>query len=204
MDMKKRIIVGISGASGTVYGITLLKELILRPIEVHVILTEAGRQVLAHELEYEPKLIGFVERKFNIAPHPESKVFKHSNESFFTPPASGSFRHDGMVIAPCSMKTLASVSSGTADNLITRAADISLKERRPLILVARETPLSRIHLDNMLRATDAGAVILPACPAFYFEPRTVQDLVNFVVGRILDQLGIDHDLLREWGNEDSV
>jgi flavin prenyltransferase len=202
--MKKKIIVGISGASGALYAVTLLKELMTRPLEVHVILTESGRQVMSHEMGYEPKLASFVEKIFQFSRHSESSVVKHPNDSFFAPPASGSFRHDGMVIVPCSMKTLGEIASGIAGTLISRAADICLKERRPLVLVPRETPMNRIHLENMLRVTDAGGIVLPACPAFYFDPRSVQDMVNFVTGRILDQLGIEHDLLREWGNETMV
>ena len=202
--MIRKIVVGISGASGALYAVTLLKELMVRPLEVHVMITEAGRQVMTHELGEAPDLKPFVEKTFGFCAHPESRLIEHPNDSFFAPPASGSFRHDGMVVVPCSMKSLGEISSGIAGNLLCRSADICLKERRKLVLVTRETPLNRIHLQNMFRVTEAGAVVLPASPAFYFGPRTVQDMVDFITGRILDQLDIEHDLLKEWGDETRV
>ncbi len=196
-----RLIVGICGASGALYGATLLKELLRHPVTVHAVLSTDGRKVMGHELKFKSDLPAFLRQTFAFTPHRQARLLEHPVDSFFTPPASGSFRHDGMVIAPCSVKTLAAIAAGVADNLITRAADICLKERRPLILVPRETPLSRIHLQNMLRLTEAGATILPPAPAFYFHPQTVQEMVDFVVARILDQLNLSHTLVKEWGHE---
>ncbi|MDY6879448.1 MAG: UbiX family flavin prenyltransferase, partial [Thermodesulfobacteriota bacterium] len=127
-----------------------------------------------------------------------AQLIQHSNEDFFVGPASGTFTHDGMVVVPCSMKTLAAIASGMAGSLIERAADVCLKERRPLILVPRETPYSTVHLNNMLSAAQAGAVILPPAPAFYFHPKTIEELADFIAARILDQLGIRHSLIDEW------
>jgi 4-hydroxy-3-polyprenylbenzoate decarboxylase len=202
--MTERLIVAICGASGSIYALSLLRELLARPLEVHVIASPAGRQVMSHELGYEGNLSALLEKSFGSFRNPEASLVEHRAETFFAPPASGSFKHDGMVVVPCSMKTLAAIASGVADNLVTRAADVCLKERRPLILVPRETPFSTIHLENMLRAARTGALILPPAPAFYHGPKTVQDLVDFVVARILDHLRISHRLVGEWTNEDLV
>ncbi len=197
--MRRRIIVGISGASGTVYAMNLLRALVRQPLEIHLILTADGRKVAAHEIGQEGRMAYILEKHFGAVRHPESRLVEHDPDNYFAAPASGSFRHDGMVILPCSMKTLAAVASGVAGNLLTRAADICLKERRPLVLVPRESPLSQIHLENMLRVTRSGGIILPPSPGFYHRPQTIDDLVNFVVARVMDQLGINHDLLNEWG-----
>ena len=202
--MTQRLIVGITGASGAVYALNLLRELIRHPLEIHVVTTPDGRQVAAHELGGKGRLVEMVQAQGAAVTHPQARLREHPPDSFFAPPASGSFRHHGMVVVPCSMKTLAAVAGGTAENLLTRAADICLKERRPLVLVPRETPLSLIHLENMVRITRAGGVILPPAPGFYHRPAAVEDLVNFVVARILDQLGIRHQLLAEWGNGDDA
>jgi len=202
--MTERLTVAICGASGSIYALSLLRELLARPLEVHVIASPAGRQVMSHELGYEGNLSALLEKTFRAFRHPGASLVEHRAETFFAPPASGSFRHDGMVVVPCSMKTLAAIAAGVADNLVTRAADVCLKERRPLILVPRETPLSTIHLENMLRAARAGALILPPAPAFYHGPKTVQDLVDFVVARILDHLRISHRLVGEWSYENLV
>lgn len=202
--MSERLIVAVCGASGSIYAITLLRELLARPLEVHVITSPAGRQVLAHELGYGGSMSELLDNTFGSFRHADGALVEHSAETFFAPPASGSFKHGGMVVVPCSMKTLASIATGVADNLITRSADVCLKERRPLILVPRETPFSIIHLENMLRAARAGALILPPAPGFYHRPETVEDLVHFVVARILDHLGISHRLVGEWGHGDLV
>ena len=198
--MKRRIIVGISGASGTVYAMNLLRALVRQPLEIHLILTADGRKVAAHEIGQQGRMAYILEKHFGAVRHPEARLVEHDPDTYFAALASGSFRHDGMVILPCSMKTLAAVASGMAGNLMTRAADICLKERRPLVLVPRESPLSEIHIENMLRVTRAGGIILPPAPGFYHRPQTIDDLVNFVVARVMDQLGINHDLLTEWGN----
>ncbi|MEE4354087.1 MAG: UbiX family flavin prenyltransferase [Desulfatiglans sp.] len=200
--MKKRIVVGISGASGVIYGITLVKELLAYPMEVHVIITETGRKIIAHELHHRGDVGSLCGKNFDYSQNPEARLIEYEEDDLFAAPASGSFRYQGMVVVPCSMKTLSGVAGGLAENLLLRAADVCLKERRTLILVPRETPLNRIHISNMARAADAGAIILPPTPAFYFGPKTVQDMVDFVVGRILDQLGLEHKLVREWGDED--
>jgi 4-hydroxy-3-polyprenylbenzoate decarboxylase len=201
MLMSKRIVIGICGASGVVYGIRLIRELLRHPVEAHVIVSDAGRQVMVHELKMGGPVGEIVQRLYPGAWHPEGALKEHPVSSFFEAPASGSFRHDGMVIAPCSMKTAAAVACGYAENLIHRAADICLKEHRKLVLVPRETPLSLIHLQNLLRLAEAGAVILPPAPGFYRHPETVGDLIDFVVGRILDQLHLPQTLVQEWASE---
>ncbi len=202
--MTKKLIVAICGASGSIYGVTLIKELLAQGVQVHLIISTDGRHVMAHELGFKENLENYIKTKFKAPRHPDASLIEHKVETFFAPPASGSFKHDGMVIAPCSMKTLAAIASGLADNLITRSADICLKEKRTLVIVPRETPLNRIHLENMLKVSSAGATVLPAMPAFYFKPKTVFDLVDFVVARILDQLNIKHNLAGEWGDENLV
>lgn len=202
--MNRRYVVGICGASGVTYGVTLLNQLLRLPLDIHVILTNDGKKVLAHELDYNGRLVDCLKAAGRHEPHNDARLREHDVADFFAPPASGSFRHDGMVIAPCTVKTLAVVAAGMADNLLTRAADICLKERRPLILVPRETPFSAIHLRNMLRLTRAGATILPAAPAFYFGPRSIQDLVDFIVARIFDHLKLEHRLVGEWRHETLV
>ena len=202
--MRRRYIVGICGASGVIYGATAVNQLLRLPVDIHVILSADGKKVMAHELNYGGNLIECLKKCSRHAPHPDAHLREHNVEDFFAAPASGSFRHHGMVVAPCTVKTAAAVAAGLADNLLTRAADICLKERRPLVLVPRETPFSAIHLENMLRLTRAGATVLPAAPAFYFGPRNIQDMVDFIVARILDQLGIEHRLTTEWGHETLV
>jgi 4-hydroxy-3-polyprenylbenzoate decarboxylase len=197
----KRYIVGICGASGAVYGVTLLNELLRQPAEIHVIISADGEKVMQHELKYEGRLDAYLTSVRRHASHQAARLREHDTCDFFAPPASGSFKHDGMVIAPCSVKTLAALAAGLGGNLITRAADICLKERRPLVVVPRETPISAIHLENMLRLNRAGATILPAAPGFYFGPQRIQDLVDFIVARILVQLGIEQNLTGAWGDE---
>jgi len=193
-----KIIVAITGASGAIYGAVLVAELLKRPVEVHLIVSEYGRKVMAHELGLSGPILPFLKTDPGLVPH-ESSVFRdHAADNLFAPPASGSFRHNGMVIAPCSMKTLSAIAAGFADNLITRSADVCLKEKRPLILLPRETPLSPIHLENMLKVARAGAVIHPPVPAFYHRPESIRDIVNATVGRVLDHLGISHQLAAEW------
>ncbi len=198
---KQRLVIAICGASGSIYGIRLLAELIKLPIELHVIISDAGRQVMAHELGYGGRLPDILDSIGPLPRRQNSRLIEHPWNSFFASPASGSFHHDGMAIVPCSMKTIGAIAAGLADNLIHRAADICLKERRPLILAPRETPFSRIHLQNLLRLSEAGAVIVPPSPGFYHHPKSTMDLVDFVVARILDQLHISHTLLKEWGND---
>ncbi len=196
--MAQRIIVAITGASGAVYGAVLVAELLQRPVEVHLMVSDYGAKVMAHELGLSGPILPFLQSEYGLVPHELSVFREYAADNLFAPPASGSFRHSGMVIAPCSMKTLAAVAAGFADNLITRAADVCLKEKRPLVLLPRETPLSTIHLENLLKVSRAGAVIHPPVPAFYHRPETIRDIVNATVGRVLDHLGIAHDLAAEW------
>jgi len=181
-----RIVVGFSGASGIIYGIRLLEVLKEKGVETHLIISRGAGETLALEtsysLDYVKSLASVTYRINDIA----ASV------------ASGSFKTNGMVIIPCSMKTLSGIALGYSDNLLLRAAEVTLKERRPLILVPRETPLNLIHLRNMLRAAHAGAIILPAMPAFYHKPKTIDDLINHLVGKILDILGIEHELFKRW------
>ncbi|MEZ7196329.1 UbiX family flavin prenyltransferase [Pseudodesulfovibrio karagichevae] len=183
----KRIILAVSGASGSLYAASLIKGLADHDdVDLHVIISDAAKKVLALETDLAP---GDLTRGATV----------HAADDIAAPPASGSWKHDGMIICPCSMATLSAVATGFGHNLIHRAADVTLKERRKLILVPRETPLSTIHLHNMLTATQAGAVILPACPGFYHRPATIADLTDQVAGKVLDQLDIPHALFRRWG-----
>lgn len=199
--MTNRIVVGICGASGSIYGIRLLKALLERPWEVHLIISEAGKLVMAHELGFKEKssFEQFLEIE-NVRFHESARLIRHAPDDLLADSASGSFKHQGMVVAPCSMKTLAAIASGYATNLMERTADVCLKEKRPLVLVPRETPLNKIHLKNMIKAHNAGAIIMPPSPGFYFRPEAINDLVDFIVARILDQLNIEHNLIGEWGN----
>jgi 4-hydroxy-3-polyprenylbenzoate decarboxylase len=189
------VVIGISGATGVWYGIRILQAISGRH-ETHLVITDAARKIMQLESrvlskENAESIDLFMETSM-LADHVYSPL------ELTAPIASGSCRFDAMVIAPCSMKTLSAIASGFSDNLLTRAADVCLKERRKLILVTRETPLSMIHLRNMIAVTEAGGVILPACPGFYGEPEDVEALVNFVAGRTLDLIGIEHELCSRW------
>lgn len=181
-----RLVVAISGASGAVYGIRALEVLRELGVETHLILTAAARETIRLETS---KKVADVERLASAV---------HGFDDITSKLASGSFRTDGMLVIPCSMKTLGGIASGYADNLVIRAAEVTMKERRPLVLVVRETPLTLIHLENMVSAARAGAVILPAMPAFYHRPTRIDDLVDHIVGKALDVLGMEHRLFRRW------
>jgi len=181
-----RIVVGISGASGAIYAVRLLEELSKRSIDTILLVSETGEKIMEDETGIKKEDL----RKLVNA--------MYDNDDFFSPLASGTFGVDGMVIVPCSVKTLSAVANGYADTLMARSAINCLKEGRKLILVLRETPLDLITIKNMLAAREAGAVILPAMPAFYHKPSTIDDMVNFVVGKILDQLNIEHELFPRW------
>lgn len=187
-----KLIIGITGASGSLYAARLIEELYRSVDESHIICSETGAEVFKYETG------GSIEDFINKLNNSNKKLTLHSNSNIFAPPASGSFKADAMVIVPCSMATLGSIASGSLRSLLGRSADVCLKERRKLIIVPRETPFSRIHLKNMLELTDAGAVILPAMPGFYNHPETVDDIVNFTVARILDQLNIENSLIKRW------
>jgi len=182
----RRIVVGVSGASGTIYGVRLVRELIRAGVETHLVVTRAARRVGDLELP------GGIEEAESLA----DAVY--GDDDFAAPPASGTFRCDGMVVAPCSVKTLSGVANSYAEGLLVRAADCMLKERRRLVLVVRETPLHEGHLRLMTRATRLGGIILPPVPGFYTRPRSVDDVVNHTVGKILGLFGIEHDLYRPW------
>ncbi|MFH2057568.1 MAG: flavin prenyltransferase UbiX [Pseudomonadota bacterium] len=194
------IIVGISGASGSIYAIRLIKALIEAKTKVMVILSDASKGVLAHEMGFDPKaLFADFLNEYGVRLDGQDDLEVFFQDQMASEPASGSFVHSGMVVCPCSMKTLSAIAHGFADNLLTRSADVSLKEKRPLILVPRETPYNLIHLENMAKAHRAGAIILPPNPSFYSFPQTIEDVVDTVVARILDHLNVTHALLPRWG-----
>lgn len=184
----ERLIVGISGASGLPYGVRLLETLAELPVEVHLVSSEAARLVNEHEGDGDwERILGFADVVYD-------------NKDMAAAIASGSFRTSGMVIIPCSMTTLGKLAAGIGDNLITRAAMCQMKERRGLVLVPRETPLSTIHLENMTKLSQAGAIIAPAMPAFYNQPKSLEDNLDFMVGRVLDLFGFDTKKFKRWGD----
>lgn len=196
------LVVAITGASGAVYGLCCIQTLAKLGIKQNVIISSAGLQVMRHETEINlPDDLAGIQEAITASLDIYSNEIKFfANDDFMAPFCSGSYMNDGMIVIPCSMSTLARINQGIASNLILRTADVMLKERRKLVLVARETPLSLIHLRNMQQLTSAGAVIVPAMPAFYHHPETVQDMVDFVVGKTLDQFDIEHDLYKRFGS----
>ena len=201
--MKKTVAVAFTGASGMPYGLRLLEQLLGAGIRVYLIYSQVAQVVARQELDLAlpsraEEAQAFFSERLRAEPG-QLRVF--GREEWFAPVASGSSVADAMVICPCTMGTLAAVAAGLARNLIERAADVTLKEGRRLVLVPRETPFSAIHLENMLRLARAGAVVLPANPGFYHRPQAVSDLVDFVVARVLDQLRIPNQLVRRWGEE---
>ena len=200
--MNKTICLALTGASGMPYGLRLLECLLAAGCCVQLLYSPAAQVVARQEMDLELSSRPTETRAALLARHaavdPE-KLAVFGREEWFAPIASGSNPPEAMVVCPCSMGTLAAIAQGLSDNLIERAADVVLKEGRKLILVPRETPLSAIHLENMLRLARAGAVILPPSPGFYHHPETVADVVDFVVARVLDQLAVPHALLRRWG-----
>jgi flavin prenyltransferase len=197
MSAHAPLVMAITGASGAPYALKLLESLLAANRRISLIVTEHGRRLLSTEsdIKDEKALRGSVGPK---AWDELVTVFDDGDRG--ATPASGSARSSGMVICPCSMGTLSAVAAGSSRSLVERAADVALKERRKLVLVTRETPLSAIHLQNMLRVTRAGAVVLPATPGFYHRPSTVDDMVTFVVARVLDQLAVEHELARRWSS----
>ncbi|MDQ7783743.1 MAG: UbiX family flavin prenyltransferase [Desulfomonilaceae bacterium] len=184
----KRIVVGISGASGTVYGVRILEILRqTRDIEVHLIVSRGARVTMEYENSIDCDAVE------KLADH------VHSPDHLAAPISSGSFRTAGMIVAPCSMKSLSMIANSIDDNLLVRAADVTLKERRKLVLITRETPLHLGHLRHMVAVTEMGGVILPPVPSFYHRPRTIQDIVDQTVGKALDQFDIPHTLFDRWG-----
>lgn len=183
---KKKIILAISGASGAIYGIRLLEILRKKNVESHLIISKAATLTIAQETNYS------IEEVKNLA------TFSYSHHDVSARISSGSFKTSGMIIAPCSMKTCSGIAHGFEDNLISRAAGVILKERRKLVLMARETPLHSGHLENMLKLSNYGAIIAPPVPAFYHLPKTIDDLINHSVSRILDLFDIDTGLIKRW------
>ncbi len=181
-----RLIVGITGASGAIFGIRLLEALRELSVESHLVLSRWARVTISQETDYS------LEQVEALA----AKVYHHDNQA--APVSSGSFRTDGMIVAPCSMKTLAAIRGGFGETLLCRAADVILKEKRKLLLLARESPFSEIHLENMLALARMGVTIFPPVPAFYHRPQTIGDLVDHIVGRTLDQFGLEMPGLSRW------
>jgi len=194
--MPRRYIVGITGASGVIYGLRLLEVLLQQQTEVHLVVTGPGRIVIEQEMEWDMQGDWKAALRANL---PEGNIAVYDDADIAAPIASGSFRVDGMVVIPCTMASIAALAGGYARSLLERAADVMLKEKKPLLLVPRETPLSSIHLRNMLLLAETGAHIIPAMPAFYTHPATVEDMVNFVVGKVLDAMGIEHNLFKRYG-----
>jgi 4-hydroxy-3-polyprenylbenzoate decarboxylase len=229
-DSKLPIVLAITGASGATYAVRLLEVLIATGYDVHLSISPSGRAVIKQELDlnvdldsFQPSslLLGDVvwagdskldmlramagissedSSVLSVREGEPGKIHYHHFEDYFAPIASGSFLTSGMVVCPCSVSTLSSIARAASDNLIHRAAEVHLKERRPLVLVPRETPLSAIHLENMRRAVEAGAVVLPAMPGWYHGVKTIRDLVDFIVARICDQLKVPNTLIRRWGH----
>ncbi len=189
-------VVGITGASGVIYGVTLIRELLKENRFVHIIITEAGWRVIHDELGWD---VGHrAETLLAQFGEATDRYEYHKLQNIGASIASGSFLVEGMVIMPCSMGTLSSISQGASSNLLERAADVMLKEGRKLLIVPRETPLHAIHLENMLKLARLGCRIIPAMPAFYQQPQSIEDLVNFLVGKVLDSMNMNHRLFTRW------
>jgi 4-hydroxy-3-polyprenylbenzoate decarboxylase len=196
----KRLIVAVTGASGAIYAARLVKAALEAGVRIELVASDFGHRLLIEELGLNLKQESFeawIDRTWGPSPRGGSVVL-HPDRDLGASIASGSQRWDGMVVIPCSMKTLSGIARGASSNLVERAADVTLKERRPLILVPRETPLNLIHLENLRAAALAGAAIVPAMPAFYQKPATMEDLADFIVGRVFSLLGIDHRLFPAW------
>ncbi|MDF2513528.1 MAG: aromatic acid decarboxylase [Herbinix sp.] len=188
----KKIILGLTGASGSIYFLRLVEELSRQEVELHLIASQLGEKVL----QYETGIT--LNEQVKLWNSNDAKVIVEDNSNLFSAVASGSSRFDAMAIVPCSMSTLAKLAHGITETLLTRAADVMIKERRRLVLVPRETPLSTVHLKNMTELSQLGATILPAMPGFYGKPETMDDLINFVVGKTLDGLDIENNYYQRW------
>lgn len=188
--VRRRIVVGITGASGAIYGVRLLEALRGQGLEVHLVMTKPAERTIVEETD---RPLGAVRDLADVG---------HHVSDIGASIASGSFHTEGMVVAPCSIRTVSAVAYCLADNLLTRAADVMLKERRKLLLLVRETPLHTGHLRAMLLASESGALIMPPVPAFYSRPSSLEDVVNHTVGRILDHFGLQHALVKRWGGQD--
>ena len=204
--MPKTICLALTGASGMPYGIRLLECLLAAGCRVQLLYSQVAQVVARQEMDLElpsraSEVQSMLRERYAALP---GELFVYGRDEWFAPVASGSNAPDAMVVCPCTMGTLAAIAQGLASKLIERAADVAIKEGRKLILVPRETPFSLIHLENMLRLARAGVVILPPSPGFYHHPQRIEDLVDFVVARILDQLAVPHTLMTRWGEEASA
>ena len=184
--MSKRVIVGISGASGVIYGVRLLSLLKETEYETHLIISSSGRLNIKIETDYKPDDVEAM------------ADYVHDNKNMAAPLASGSFLTEGMIVAPCTIKSLSGIANSYNDNLLVRASDVTLKEKRKLVLVVRETPLHKGHLHLMTTAADMGAHILPPVPSFYHQPKTIDDIIDQTIGKIFDYMGIEHELFNRW------
>src|ERR671936_2868636 len=181
-----RLIVAITGGSGVIYGIKMLEVLRSLKMETHLVISEWGQKNIKIETDKTVDYIKFLATKW------------YDNDNMAAAISSGSFRTEGMTIVPCSMKTVSSIANGYEDNLISRSAGVCIKESRKLVIVPRETPLSKVHLNNMIKLIENGVALLPAMPGFYHKPKSIDDLIMHIVGKILDQFGIEHDVFRRW------
>jgi len=196
----KRLVVGITGASGSIYGVRLIETLLDLEYTVHLVISNAGWRVLKEEMDWDvTNRDRLLEEKFGSR---AGSLIYHPVSDIGASIASGSFLAEGMIIMPCSMGTLSSIAQGASENLMSRAADVMMKEGRTLILVPRETPLHAIHLENMLKLSRLGVRMIPAMPAFYYKPQTMDELILFLVGKVLDSLRIPHQLFTRWGEPD--
>lgn len=191
--------IGITGASGAVYGLSLCRQLLEADYDLDLVITDAGWRVLKEELGWDASHRSDALRAAFESALTDNRLIYHPLGDIGASIASGSFRTDGMVIMPCSMGSLAAIAGGLSTNLLTRAADVMLKEGRPLLLVPRETPLHAIHLENMLKLSRLGVRIIPAMPAFYTGPQSLDDIVAFMTGKVMDSMGISHNLYKRWG-----
>ncbi|NOU97556.1 UbiX family flavin prenyltransferase [Paenibacillus sp. LMG 31456] len=199
--MSKPWVIGITGASGAAYGVRLCRYLLSQGMHIHLLITDAGWRVLKEELGWDvTKRKDTLEAQ--LGGYGTGAYQYHSIQDIGASTASGSFRTHGMVIIPCSMGTLSGIANGASDNLLERTADVMLKEGRPLIIVPRETPLHAIHLENMLKLSRMGVRIIPAMPAFYQGPQTLDDMIDFMVGKVLDNMDVEHELYKRWGMSD--
>ena len=192
-----KILLAITGASGSIYGLRLLEKLLRGGHKVTLVASESGLEVCRYETGVALNDAEALKQQWEL---PEASLTIRAATDLWAPEASGSAAPDAMVIAPCSMGTVARIAAGISGNLIERAADVMLKEHRPLLLLPRETPFSSIHLENLLKLSQCGARIIPAMPGFYHQPQILDDLVDFVVGKLLDQLGVAHKLFKPWGD----
>jgi 4-hydroxy-3-polyprenylbenzoate decarboxylase len=206
MTPARSVTVALTGASGMAYGLRLLECLVKSGVRVSLLYTQAAHVVAKQELDIvlPPRATDaerYFSERYGAAP---GQLRAYGREDWFSPVASGSNPNDAMVICPCTMGTLASLAAGMSDNLIERAADVAIKERRTLVIVPREAPFSVVHLENMLRLARAGAVILPANPGFYHRPTEVEAVIDFIVARIMDHIGVPHDLMARWGRPEAA